>query len=159
MLRRSLCIAVLTMMACAGASARDVDHPVTPMTATTQPTGERCRFGCSLGEVCIRTLRGESREEHCDVLVDDCASPQVLDARKELAEARHELARAQELFDMHAASASDRAAAEDREKEAEARAAKAEYESVPRCNARCSELACRDARCVAASGVIECVAR
>jgi hypothetical protein len=154
----------VVLIGCASREAAPVapTEPAPPRADASPPaaTGERCPHGCSLGEICIRTLvRSGAREERCDVLPDDCASPEVASARVKLAAAEHDHARQKELYTMHATSTADLEAADDAERTAKADLARAEYESVPRCNAACTAAVCGDARCVAAPGVVECVSR
>ncbi len=146
----------LPFVACAPRDAAPA-APTEPVVATT---GERCPHGCSVGEICIRTLgRGGAREERCDVVPDDCASPEVMRARAELAAAEHDHERQKELHEFHATSTADLEVAEDAERKARAELARAEYSSVPRCNRACTAAVCGAARCVGAPGVIECVSK
>jgi hypothetical protein len=153
------------LLSCAAREAPPVVAPTEPAAgraSASEPTatGERCPHGCSVGETCIRTLRGGgSREEHCEIVPDDCASPEVASARADLAAAHHDHERQKELYRMRATSRVDVEAAEDAEGRAKADLARAENTSVARCNAACTSAVCGDARCVAAPGVIECVAR
>ena len=148
MIRPALLAAASVVVACATSA------PPPPCVSQSASSGQRCQHGCSLGEVCVRSVKGE----HCDTLADDCASPEVADARATLDARKHDYERQKDLFDQHASGTGDLEAAEDGVAKAKADLARAEYASVPRCNDRCSAAVCGSARCVAAPGVIECVA-